>query len=284
MNLKNKETTWPQETMEEIPAPPKTSLGPSWAKIATDNAAKPLKSLPPQPGLPKVLPARKPRDGATIAIAIAKKPTECKTCKSSEASKTPKHCQLCAQKGREKIQDTHCMNCCGFCPHCDRRGHQLYNEDGSYQCFKMATCDICGEKGHNTDFCRRDWCSVCRTDGLGDNYIGHATERCFKRHLCTTCNEVGHVENRCPTLRCKKCDDARHTTEQCERDMVCEICEQAGHSAKRCRKCAKCGFGIFKDKPHKCRRDEYGQCKECGGKGMGKCACLQYVSRPPRRF
>lgn len=277
--------------MDEV-VPPQQPRS-NWAKIAADNASKPLKHLPRPP--PVVIKTKTKKDGngnapvtssSSSATPLApppiKKATDCEVCKKSEADNTPKFCELCSQKGRDKIQDTHCMNCCGFCPQCDRRGHQLYNDDGSYQCFKMIVCGICGEQGHNTDFCRRDWCSVCRTDGLGDNFVGHATERCYKRHTCTTCNEVGHMENRCPTLACKNCGNSRHTTEQCEQDVRCDICNQLGHSASRCRRCHQCGFALIKNKPHRCRRDDQGNCKECGGYGIGKCSCYDYLSYTPR--
>ncbi len=277
------------ETKPVVPAP-KTN----WAKVASDNAGKPLRPLPPQPKPPvksnnknsgsvEQSGQHRHAKGNREKPQTEKKPTTCKRCLESEAKNEPKICELCMHKGRDTVQNTHCIDCCGFCSYCDRRGHQLYNDDGTFQCFKKATCGICGEEGHNTDFCRRDWCNVCRTDGLGDNYIGHATERCFKRHVCETCNETGHMENRCPTLACKKCGNSRHTTDQCEQDVRCNICDQFGHSAKRCRQCNKCGFSIVKDKPHKCRRNEHNECKECGSSGSGICGCLQYLLPPPRR-
>jgi hypothetical protein len=201
------------------------------------------------------------------------KPVPCKTCTKLET----KTCELCEQKGRDKIANTHCMNCCIFCPGCDRKGHQLYNEDGSYQCFKMLICGICTEKGHDEGHCRRDWCTICRSDGLGDNFVGHSEERCFKQHVCQTCNETGHMETRCPTLACKKCGNARHTTEQCEKDVRCNVCDQFGHSQKRCKKCFTCGFPKIDGKPHRCRRTEYNECKECDSVGTGRCPCVQYL-------
>lgn len=219
---------------------------------------------------------------------IAENRKTCPDCEAAQQNGLGTVCMLCVQKQRTKIANTHCMNCCRWCSLCDKKGHQAYHEDGSAWCFKLMECAVCGDKGHTEKVCRRHWCQVCRTDGLGDNWVGHATERCYKRHKCEVCEEVGHLESRCPKNACDECGSQGHRTEQCERDVLCPRCNRYGHSESRCHQCIKCGFGQPKGKPHRCRRNYNGECRECGGKGVGRCDCLDFVSRvyvprPPRR-
>jgi len=206
----------------------------------------------------------------------------------------PKTCQLCVQKDRDEVSKTHCMICCIYCSFCDRKGHNHYNEDGSIQCFKARTCEICKETGHSADVCRRDWCETCRDDGKGHNFVGHTAERCRKNHKCTVCGRKGHLEDRCKVCEkcgrpghledtCRSCDtcgQAGHVKEQCDRDKHCTICDKYGHSEARCRACQYCGFAMpGKDAKweHKCKRNFDNSCRECGGVGVGKCSCYDYV-------
>lgn len=202
------------------------------------------------------------------------KPTGCEQCKDSDN----RNCTLCEHKGRTKTATTHCLDCCNYCAHCDRKGHQIYNPDGSFQCFLLQTCEICGKSGHNEDRCRRHWCQTCRTDGKGDNFVGHTTERCRKNHKCNVCGVFGHYDGRC---RCDKCGKTGHTVNQCDRDTLCINCNSLGHSIDRCRACVKCGFYTPKSQEHRCRRQFNEktwrvECTGCGGLGTGKCPCWAY--------
>ncbi len=187
-----------------------------------------------------------------------------------------RNCLLCDEKGRDKIKHSHCMNCCPFCPECGKRGHQTHNDDGSIRCPGLMTCGVCEKKGHPDQLCRLKWCTLCRSDGSGDKFIGHNAEQCFKLKHCNICGVKGHGEKRCPKKECAKCHDTRHSTEQCERDIICNNCNEKGHSAARCKKCKDCGTFIHPERLHRCRR-ENGICKDCGSKGKGKCDCNSYI-------
>jgi hypothetical protein len=61
---------------------------------------------------------------------------------------------------------------------------------------------------------------------------------------------------------------------------LCSICDKVGHSESRCRACQYCGFALpGKDATweHRCKRNNDNSCKECGGVGVGKCGCYDYV-------
>lgn len=131
------------------------------------------------------------------------------------------------------------------CEHCHRKGHRAYLADGSPNCYKLRVCDRCGGNGHSRDMCLRDICETCRVDGLGHIYVGHSTENCRKNHICTKCRGQGHYEAKCLL-------------------------------------CSSCGFrkkivnGVV---THKCRRDQYDDCRSCGAHGQGRCPCLEYMKR-----
>lgn len=248
-------------------------------KTQTISATKPL------PSLKKPVIVKKkddPKSDKTIGKQnangkpyVQKVKLVCKSCENVEQ----KNCLLCEQNDRDTVKGNHCVDCCNYCAGCGKRGHQMYNDDGSIQCFKLSVCKNCEEPGHNEEICRRDVCSTCKTDGLGDKWVGHRSLNCYKRHKCEKCSEVGHFENRCPTTTCKNCEDPRHTTEQCELNVRCTVCDQLGHSEKRCRKCNTCGFAQIKDRPHRCRRNEKNECYECGNVGTGRCSCYSYLWR-----
>jgi hypothetical protein len=193
-------------------------------------------------------------------------------------------CLFCEQMGRsQKISSSHCVYCCNICEHCGRRGHSLYSPDGSYQCRELQVCERCTEKGHLEQTCRRDFCETCRYDGLGHNFVGHTVDHCRKHHVCSICNTLGHLEERCKQSHtCSKCERIGHTTIMCDNDVTCTICQKFGHSSKRCHACKTCGFSMPTKNPkdakwvHKCKRDTNGHCKQCGGKGVGKCQCYNY--------
>lgn len=190
-------------------------------------------------------------------------------------------CTLCDQKGR--AAKTHCDQCCKYCAVCDKRGHNSHHPDGSVWCLALVVCDVCKTTGHDEAHCRCVWCKTCRTDGRGHNYVGHTDENCRKLHLCTKCNTMGHFEDRCRGV-CEKCNRNTHSTDQCERDTLCTVCYKRGHSSKRCNACLLCGFPKPKKGDtswsHKCKRDERTkECKNCGGVGVGKCACYDYVKK-----
>ena len=216
----------------------------------------------------------------------------CEACIEITKAGGDKLCLLCQHHGREATG--HCVDCCNYCAGCQRPGHQLYRDDGTIMCFKelakSQVCDICGEKGHLEERCRRDWCKTCRTDGKGHNFVGHTVERCRKHHVCETCGNLGHYPDRCrPKLTCEKCNRDGHSTEKCDRDIECAICLTIGHSASRCRACKYCGHSNTNKKgEHICKRDLVdNSCLNCGGTSKlefpGKCACYDHQVRRPRQ-
>jgi hypothetical protein len=175
-----------------------------------------------------------------------------------------------------------------ICDHCGVQGHTSIHADGSIWCFKLLLCDVCGSSGHDEAHCRRTWCETCRNDGLGNNFVGHTTDRCFKNQICSLCNASGHLAENCRT--CSKCNRNTHSTAQCEVDVTCTICNSVGHSENRCRACFVCGFRLPSkndDWVHKCKRTNVkgfiGECVHCSGVGSGKCDCNNHIISPKKK-
>ena len=190
-------------------------------------------------------------------------------------SQQGRQCELCIQYGRTKIADSHCMHCCRYCANCGQRGHQMYNTDGTPQCFKLQTCELCGKSGHNEDRCRRHWCETCRYDGKGHQFIGHTSERCRKNQVCEQCGRKGHAIDRC--RKCDVCSKFGHTSDRCF-NAVCDTCGRRGHITENCEVCEKCGYRTTKGRNHRCKRNERLECKGCGATGSGRCPCWQYMT------